>query len=579
MVLSAICRWVSEAKTLSALMVAGFLIFASSAWGQVNLVRVANCGAGSFPMSCAVTATGTGNLIVVAWAGYRGFGASTVSSITDNAGNLYVQVPNARSVNTGTNVSLDFWYAKNSSPGATALTITPNTTSQGAAVIWEFSGADATAPFDKASVLNTQPATTTPSGAPVTIAAPNEVIVSATLEGSTTGLVAGNPFTADSTLGGDGYAHLFTTAIGTYQAVWNDNSTTFNSSAVSFKAASSGGSALNACDLNADGADNILDVNKAVNMTLALSPCTADINGTNVCNIVTVQRVVNSSLPGGACVVDAASVQPTGLSCNPASVNAPGTSACTGALSAAVPSAGLTLTLSSNNPSVTVPGSVTAVSGATTFGFTANVGSITANQTAVLTASANGASPTASLNLTAPAQLSAVSCSPASLGSGQTSTCTVTLTKVTASATTVSLSSNVSTLSVPASVTINGTSSATFVATAGTIGSSQTAIITAGLNGINSTTTVNLSPTVVSHSVTLTWAASTSSNIVGYNIYRAATSGGPYAKLNSSLITSLSYVDTAVLAGQIYYYVGTAVNGTNVESAYSNQTQATVPTP
>ncbi len=314
-------------------------------------------------------------------------------------------------------------------------------------------------------------------------------------------------------------------------------------------------------------------------MTLGLSPCAANINGANVCNIVTVQRVVNSSLPGGACVVDAASVQPTGLSCNPSSVNAPGTSACTGTLSAAVPSAGLTLTLSSNNPSVTVPGSVTAASGATTFGFTANVGSITTNQTAVLTASANGASPTASLNLTAPAQLSGVSCSPAALGSGQTSTCTVTLTKVATSATTVSLSSNVGTLSVPASVTINGTSSGTFVATAGTISSSQTATITAGLNGINSTTTVNLSPTVVSHSVTLTWAASTSANIAGYNIYRGTTSGGPYAKLNSSLITGLSYVDTTVLAGQTYYYVGTAVDGTNAESAYSNQTQATVPTP
>ena len=90
---------------------------------------------------------------------------------------------------------------------------------------------------------------------------------------------------------------------------------------------------------------------------------------------------------------------------------------------------------------------------------------------------------------------------------------------------------------------------------------------------------MSLTPTVVSHSVTLTWVASTSPNIAGYNIYRGTTSGGPYTKINSSLITGLSYVDTTVLAGQTYYYVGTAVDGTNAESTYSNQTQGTVPTP
>src|SRR5580698_6997371 len=37
------------------------------------------------------------------------------------------------------------------------------------------------------------------------------------------------------------------------------------------------------------------------------------------------------------------------------------------------------------------------------------------------------------------------------------------------------------------------------------------------------------------HTVGLSWTASTSQNVVGYNIYRGNQSGGPYAKINSSL--------------------------------------------
>jgi hypothetical protein len=82
-----------------------------------------------------------------------------------------------------------------------------------------------------------------------------------------------------------------------------------------------------------------------------------------------------------------------------------------------------------------------------------------------------------------------------------------------------------------------------------------------------------------SHSVSLSWTASTSSTVVGYNIYRGTTSGGSYTKLNSSLVTTTGYTDTTVLSGQTYYYVATAVDSTNVESADSNQAQAVVPSP
>lgn len=85
--------------------------------------------------------------------------------------------------------------------------------------------------------------------------------------------------------------------------------------------------------------------------------------------------------------------------------------------------------------------------------------------------------------------------------------------------------------------------------------------------------------TTVPHSVSLSWTASGSANVVGYNIYRGTTSGGPYTKLTASPVAGLAYTDTSVQAGQTYYYVATTVDSNNNESAYSTQTQATVPTP
>lgn len=81
------------------------------------------------------------------------------------------------------------------------------------------------------------------------------------------------------------------------------------------------------------------------------------------------------------------------------------------------------------------------------------------------------------------------------------------------------------------------------------------------------------------HTVSLTWSASTSSGVNGYNVYRSTTSNGSYAKINSSLVSGTSYTDSSVQSGQTYYYVTTAVNTSSVESAYSNQATAVVPSP
>jgi hypothetical protein len=98
--------------------------------------------------------------------------------------------------------------------------------------------------------------------------------------------------------------------------------------------------------------------------------------------------------------------------------------------------------------------------------------------------------------------------------------------------------------------------------------------VTATGNGIYQTTTVNLTVTA---EVLLSWTASQSPGIAGYNIYRSTTSGGPYSKINSALDPNITYNDLAVQDGVTYYYVTTAVNNQGQESGYSNQSSATVP--
>jgi len=80
----------------------------------------------------------------------------------------------------------------------------------------------------------------------------------------------------------------------------------------------------------------------------------------------------------------------------------------------------------------------------------------------------------------------------------------------------------------------------------------------------------------VQHSVALTWNASTST-VSGYNVYRSTVSGSSYTKINPSLVTVLSYTDSAVQSGTTYFYVTTAVDSAGNESVYSNQVSAPIP--
>ena len=83
---------------------------------------------------------------------------------------------------------------------------------------------------------------------------------------------------------------------------------------------------------------------------------------------------------------------------------------------------------------------------------------------------------------------------------------------------------------------------------------------------------------VSAHAVTLNWNASISSGVIGYNVYRRIASGGPYTKVNSSVVTVTTYNDNTVQPGQTYFYVVTTINlSDDVESSYSNEVMAPIP--
>jgi hypothetical protein len=87
----------------------------------------------------------------------------------------------------------------------------------------------------------------------------------------------------------------------------------------------------------------------------------------------------------------------------------------------------------------------------------------------------------------------------------------------------------------------------------------------------------DLIATAGSNSITITWyipASNGGSPITGYKILRGTTSGGEIQLTNIANI--LTYTDTSVTSGQIYYYKVSAVNSQG-EGAMSKEANATVP--
>jgi hypothetical protein len=78
------------------------------------------------------------------------------------------------------------------------------------------------------------------------------------------------------------------------------------------------------------------------------------------------------------------------------------------------------------------------------------------------------------------------------------------------------------------------------------------------------------------HVVDLSWKASTSSNVAGYNVYRSPD-GATWKKINASLIASTLYSDSTVSNSSTYYYAATTVNISGHESNKTSPIKVVVP--
>ena len=140
---------------------------------------------------------------------------------------------------------------------------------------------------------------------------------------------------------------------------------------------------------------------------------------------------------------------------------------------------------------------------------------------------------------------------------------------------------------------INGpeVSTSDFVDTGLTNGTTYYYVVTAvdtGSNESGNSSEVNATPAATPPSapagliatagqdqISLDWNDNGEPDLAGYNVYRSTTAGGPYTKVNGSLVVPSAYTDTGLTGGTTYYYVVRAENTSTQESGNSNESNAT----
>ena len=248
----------------------------------------------------------------------------------------------------------------------------------------------------------------------------------------------------------------------------------------------------------------------------------------------------------------------------------------------------LYIALSSNNPAVTVPSGVTVSYYAGSKGFTANIGSVTQPQTAIITATLNGLSKSFTISLVPSSTGSAaMSINASSIGFGSvalnspqeqslriSSTGTAPLTVNSAVVSGIGFS--ISGAAFPA--TINpGQSIALQVLFDPTKAGTFSGQLSVASNA--SAASIPLSGTGASHQVELSWNAptATSDPIVAYNVYRAPSGTSSFARVNLSPDSSPAFTDSTVQSGSAYDYKVTSLDSAGLESSPSNKISVTVP--
>ncbi len=481
------------------------------------------------PFTSAQTA-GDLNVVVVGW----NDSTATVSSVTDTSGNVYALAVGPTMVSGY--LSQSIYYAKNvvtAAAGANAVSVSFSTAASDPDIrILEYSGADPNNPVDVASAAT---GNSTNSSAAASTTNSTDLIFGANIVTSTTsGPGAGFTQRLLTSPDGDIAEDEMATAAGSYTAAAPMSSGLWIMQMVAFRTPVGSG-------VSSDPG------------TLAASPTTVSFGSVAVGGTSS-QTVVLSNTAGATVTVSQATVTGTGFAASGLS---------------------LPLTLSSGQ----------SVSFSVTFAPTAS-GSVSGS----LSLASNATDSTLAVILSGTGTTQTLSMSPATLSFGDvligstsvlpvvatnTGTTSITLSQATISGTGFSFTGP----SLP--VTLASGQAASFSVTfAPTTGGNVTGSLSVVSTASNSPTSSSLSAAGVNqHSVALTWTASTTSGVTGYDVYRGTISGGPYTLLNSSPTSSTSYTDTTVEAGQTYYYVATAVNSSGVQSTDSNQVTAVVSFP
>jgi phosphatidylethanolamine-binding protein (PEBP) family uncharacterized protein len=131
------------------------------------------------------------------------------------------------------------------------------------------------------------------------------------------------------------------------------------------------------------------------------------------------------------------------------------------------------------------------------------------------------------------------------------------------------------------SVAAGGTCTIVVLFTPSALGA-RAAVLSVSDNATGSPQSVTLSGAATSgHNVALTWTASPTAGILGYNIYRGTISGGESTTpINANPVSGAAFTDDVVTAGAEYFYVVTSVTSDGVtQSAASPEASAAVPSP
>jgi hypothetical protein len=243
---------------------------------------------------------------------------------------------------------------------------------------------------------------------------------------------------------------------------------------------------------------------------------------------------------------------PSTLSCTSVSMTGSGTDACTVTLNSAAGSGGLSVSLSSSNPAVTLPATVTVPANATSVAFSATIASVTTAQTVTLTATSGTVSKTFALELNA--FIPHLRLSTGSMAFG---------------------SVTVKTAATPQSVTLMSTGTAPLTISAGTVAGAGFSIPGASFpltlnQGQTATLTVSFDPSVagaVTGALTLTSNSSTNPSAV---ISLTGTGAAAPGTLNALSCNSHSMTGSGTDSCTVFLNAAAGSGGLNVNLSSSN---------